>query len=97
MHDTLTVYSIYDTKSESWSRPVFSRNDATCTREVRDVLANGQTPYSMHPEDYSLFKLGQWSEFRPFFEYLSAPELVCPLVQLMPKRTDYTDAQLSAA
>lgn len=99
-HDTLTVYAIYDSKSESWSRPVYSRNDATCQREVRDVLANGQTPYSLHPEDYGLYRLGTWSEFKPFFEYDQQPELVNMLVQLMPKRTEYThlqDAPLSAA
>lgn len=96
MHDTLTVYSIYDTKSEGWSRPIFSRNDATAQRELRDVIAHGQTPYSMHPADYTLFKLGSWSEFKPFIEFLAAPEAIVHLVQLAPKRTEYSDLNSAA-
>lgn len=97
MHDTMTVFAIYDVKSEGWSRPVYSRNEATCTREVRDVLSQGNTPYSLHPEDYSLFRLGTWSENEPFISYDPAPTLVLPLLQLAPKGREFGDHQLSAA
>lgn len=97
-HNTLTVYVIFDSKAEAWSKPIFSRNDATVARELREVLAQGNTVFSSHPEDHTLFKVGVWSEDKPMFEYLPAPESLYPLVQLMPKRTDYTDVnQLSAA
>lgn len=97
-HATLTIYSIFDSKAESWSRPIFSRNDATAVREIKEVLAQGNTVFSSHPEDHTLFRLGTWSEVNPMFDYQTAPEAIAPLIQLMPRRTDYTDAsQLSAA
>lgn len=95
-HDTLTVFSIYDAVSESWSKPVYSRNRATVQRELRDVLTQGQTQYALHPHDYTLFELGTWSEFKPMITYHTAPESVGCLIQYAPKRTDYTDQQAAA-
>lgn len=95
-HDTLTVFAIYDAKSEGWSKPVFSRNRATVQRELRDVLSQGQTQYALHPEDYTLFELGTWSEFKPFIQYHTAPESVGLLLQYAPKRQEITDLQSAA-
>lgn len=96
MHDTLTVFAIYDSKSEGWSRPVYSRNRATVQRELRDVLSQGQTPYALHPEDYTLFEVGTWSEVNPQISYHQAPEPLGVLIQFAPKGRSFGDLESAA-
>ena len=96
MHVTNHVFLIYDAKSESWSKPIFSRNRATCQREMRDVLTQGNTQYSMHPEDYTLFEVGTWSEFESSIKYYQAPEALGLLLQYAPKGGTFTDLASAA-
>lgn len=92
MQDFLTVFSIYDAKSEGWSKPIYSRNPATCQRELRDVLSKAETPYSAHPEDYTLFELGTWSEFEPNIKYLETPLSHGLLIRYAPKERQDLEA-----
>lgn len=95
-HVTNTVFAIYDSKSESWSKPVFSRNRATVQRELRDVLSQGQTQYALHPADYTLFELGTWSEVDAMIEYYQSPEQVGCLIQYAPRPQEFTDVPTAA-
>lgn len=96
-HASHTVFAIYDAKSESWSKPIFSRNAATCQRELRDVLMKGGTMYSVHPEDYTLFEIGTWSEDKPQIDFLTAPLSLGLLIQYAPKGQHFGDDLVSAA
>lgn len=55
------IYTTYDVKAELFMTPFFLPNDATAIRRFTDAV-NTDTPLAMHPEDYTLFVIGEFSE-----------------------------------
>lgn len=58
----LSVYTVYDTKAEVFMSPFFMGTDNTAKRGFADAVNNPETPFGKHPSDYSLFKIGVWSD-----------------------------------
>lgn len=56
------IYSIYDAKSQLWSRPIFGHNTGSMVREFADIANDINHPIGKHPEDYCLFQIGEWDE-----------------------------------
>nr|UXQ88131.1 MAG: nonstructural protein [Microvirus sp.] len=56
------IYSIYDSKAEAYSLPFYMQHEAQAIRTLQDWTNNPETPYSKHPEDYTLFHLGTYDE-----------------------------------
>lgn len=55
------LYSIYDTKAAVYKAPFLLLSDAQACREFTDIFSQ-ENPISMHPEDYSLIRLGRFSD-----------------------------------
>lgn len=56
------IYTILDTKAESYSQPVFAVNDAVATRLFSaSVNRHEDTDLFHHPEDYQLYRIGEWN------------------------------------
>ncbi len=58
----LNIYSIYDTASGLYSRPFFCQSDGEAQRSFQDLATDAEHPVGKHPEDYSLFRLGIFSD-----------------------------------
>jgi len=58
----LNIYTIYDTASGLYSRPFFETADAAAIRQFQDIATGTEHPISVHPEDYSLFRLGTYDD-----------------------------------
>lgn len=60
----MKVFSIYDSKGEVYSTPRFELNAGIALRAFADaaVALNGENAISQHPEDYTLFEIGNWDE-----------------------------------
>ena len=71
----IELYTIYDSKSGVYNKPFYQLNDDVCRRTASDLLM-GETDIAMHPEDFSLFHLGNYNDERAKFELLDAPRLV---------------------
>ncbi len=54
----LNIYSVFDTASGLYSRPFFSQSDGEAMRSFQDISTDAKHPIGMHPEDYTLFRLG---------------------------------------
>lgn len=54
------IYTIYDSKAEAYMSPWFVDKDGQALREFQDVIRNQESPFSKHPEDYTLFKIGTY-------------------------------------
>lgn len=58
----MKVYAVYDVKAEVFGNPVVGVNDYTMMRLMSDVLQNVEHPYAKHPEDYVLYRLGEYDD-----------------------------------
>ncbi len=54
----LNIYSIFDTASALYLRPLFAQSDGQALRSFSDVAVDTDHEIGSHPEDYSLFRLG---------------------------------------
>ena len=54
----LNVYSIFDQASGLYSRPYFTQSDGEAMRSFTDIAVDAKHPVGMHPEDYTLYRLG---------------------------------------
>ena len=58
----LEMFSIYDTKSETYFQPIFLMNEAMMLRQFADMANDKDCAISKHPEDYTLYHLGSWQD-----------------------------------
>jgi len=58
----LNMYSIFDTASGSYQRPIFARADGEIMREFQNICVDEKHPCGEHPEDYSLIRVGTFDD-----------------------------------
>lgn len=58
----LGIYSIKDTKAEVFLPPFYVRNNGEAIRVFDDCVQNPDTNLAKHPEDFYLFKLGEFDQ-----------------------------------
>lgn len=59
----LAIYSIYDTAAKAYTRPFFLQNDGLAIRAFQDqVNAQEANNISEHPDQFTLFKLGEFDD-----------------------------------
>lgn len=60
----MKVFSVFDSKGEVWGMPQFQMNAAVALRSFADAVmaTNGESMLSQHPEDFTLFEIGNWDE-----------------------------------
>jgi hypothetical protein len=56
------VYSVYDSKAKTWEQPQFVVNKGAAARSWYDLVNQQNTQYNKHPEDYTLYEIGQWDD-----------------------------------
>lgn len=64
--NTHKTFQIYDSKAEAHIRPMYFKATGEAVRWFDDVVNGRIEPMAfmaMHPEDYTLFETGEWSEF----------------------------------
>lgn len=59
---TLHIFTIYDSKSETYFQPFYMLNEAMALRQFADMANDKESNISKHPEDYSLYTLGTWQD-----------------------------------
>lgn len=58
----LTIYSIYDTATAAYVKPIFLQSDGQAIRLFTDATVAADSEIAKHPEDYSLVRLGIWDD-----------------------------------
>lgn len=66
----MRLYSVYDSKTESYSSPLTCKSHGEALRQFADVANDNNSNISRHPGDFSLFYIGDYDELRG---------TVCPL------------------
>ena len=74
----MKVFSVYDSKAGAYMTPFFADTNGLAVRMFSDICNDRETVYWKHPEDFTLFELGEWSKFNSMFDLLQTP---VPLVK----------------
>lgn len=55
------IFSVYDTKAETFGNPFFAVNSAVATRMFAAAVQDRETPVGRNPEDFDLYQVGVWN------------------------------------
>lgn len=64
MSKELKIFAIYDSKAHYYRRPFFMKTKGEAVRGFVDVVNDGKSEISLHPEDFTLFHIGDYDEDR---------------------------------
>lgn len=56
----LLIFTVYDTKAETFMPPFFVPAIGLATRTFSDCINSNEHHFAKHPADYTLFKLGSF-------------------------------------
>jgi len=90
------IYSIFDTASGIYQRPIFSRADGEIMREFQNICVDREHPCGMHPEDYSLIRVGTFDDQNGFLTDDSNETLATGLEMVALVRNNAKVAQIEA-
>lgn len=60
--NNLKVYTVYDSKAECYMQPFFMMNKGTALRAWQNTVNDQSTEFNRHPEDYTLFEIGEFDQ-----------------------------------
>lgn len=58
----LQIFAVYDKKAVAYANPFYYHQKGQALRAFQDAVCDPQSPLSKHPEDFSLFYLGDWND-----------------------------------
>mgnify|MGYP000615718505 CR=1 FL=1 len=56
------VYTIYDSKAELYCTPFYHRSKGGCLRMFQDMANDRNSQIGQHPEDFTLFEVGEFDD-----------------------------------
>lgn len=81
----LQVFSIYDSKMESFNPPLFYPNKGVAIRALTDFLNSSKdNAFVLHPDDYRLYHFGDFDDDSGRFDLFSDPSPILYLSDLLP-------------
>lgn len=71
----LYAYSLFDSAAHAFTTPFFVHSDGLAVRVFQDnVNSKNESNISMHPDQFTLFKIGTFDDGTGHFQPLAAPE-----------------------
>lgn len=58
----IKVFSVYDSKVQAYMQPFFATTVGAATRSFSDACLNEESQFAKHPEDYTLFQVGEFDD-----------------------------------
>jgi len=58
----INLYTIYDSCAGVYQRPFSARSDGEALRSFTDIASDKEHPIGQHPEHYSIWRLGTFSD-----------------------------------
>lgn len=56
------IFTIYDSKMEAYMQPFFMVSKGAAIRAFTDSVNNKETQFNKHPEDFTLFDVGEYDD-----------------------------------
>lgn len=66
------VYTVYDSKVEAYMSPFVMRSKGEAVRAFSDTVNEENSQFNKHPEDFTLFEIGEWNEKSGVLEMYAA-------------------------
>lgn len=76
------MYTIRDDKTEAYMQPFFQQTKGAAMRALSDLANDEKTMFSIHPQDFSCYYLGQFDDSTGQFNLLPAPEIFIKIIEL---------------
>lgn len=67
------VFTVFDSKVQAFNTPFFQRSTGEALRAWSDAVNNSDQGIMKHPEDYTLFELGEYCDDNAKFEMYETP------------------------
>jgi len=92
----LKLYSVRDAKVEAFQQPFFARTTPEALRVFTDSVndPNPRNSWRLHPEDFALFELGEFSEFSGKLEALPQPTHLATAFEVLKKPKNPLEEQM---
>lgn len=72
----MLMCAVYDKGIEAYMQPFFVRHKSEAIRSFADAVGKADTPFCTHPEDFTLFVLGEYDDNTGAIVPLSVTEKV---------------------
>nr|WAE43481.1 MAG: nonstructural protein [Microviridae sp.] len=77
------VYSIYDTAAQAYMTPFYHAGKGTAFRAFQDAVLDKNSVFAKHPDDYTLFELGEFDDLTAVFKFHTAPQRLASARELV--------------
>ena len=67
------VFAVHDIKAEAFLKPFFTNTVGEALRGFIDACNDPQVQFNKHPEDYTLFELGEFDDGKGLITALPTP------------------------
>lgn len=88
------IFTIFDSKVGCYFTPVFGQNRAAMIRSFGDLANDKSHHVGQHPEDYTLFELGSYSEDDASFDLHSTPVSLGVAIEFVKQREQEVESKL---
>jgi hypothetical protein len=68
------IFSVYDSAAEAYLQPFFMPTKGEALRGFSEVVNDKNHQFGRHPDDYTLFELGEYDNTTAVFVMHSAPK-----------------------
>lgn len=72
----LQVFSIFDVKAKCFGQPFFMSHNGMALRAFSDLVGEKGTNVNKHPEDFKLYKLGEYDDNSGELTSLEQPDFL---------------------
>lgn len=73
----MKMFAIRDVKAEGYNTPFFQPTFGLAERAFKDACQDEKTTLAKHPEDYSLYYLGEFDQTSGLMKVEETPKHVC--------------------
>lgn len=87
------IYCIYDSKAEAYNDPVYFQNDQVAMRAAVDLVSQGDNQIRNHPQDFTLFKIGEYDDETAQIKAADKFEVVCRFHEISTEQATAADIE----
>lgn len=68
----LQIFAVYDSKADAYLQPFFMPSKGQAMRSFQDLSNEPKTQFNKHPEDFTLFHIGEFDDMDATIKTLDA-------------------------